>query len=86
MKHLFTFSLLFFAFSLFAQPANDDCPGIINLGPAPTCDSTLYNNLNATESNIGFDNFPACWASESYRIPAKPDDEGEASAPEDSEP
>ncbi len=61
MKHLFTFSLLFFAFSLFAQPANDDCPGIINLGPAPTCDSTLYNNLNATASDIGFDNFPACW-------------------------
>lgn len=61
MKHFFTFSLLLLAVSLFAQPANDDCPGIINLGPAPSCDSTLYNNLNATESNIGFDNFPPCW-------------------------
>jgi endogenous inhibitor of DNA gyrase (YacG/DUF329 family) len=26
------------------------------------------------------------WASESYRIPAKPEDDGEASAPEDSQP
>ncbi len=62
MKHFFTFSFLLLAFSLFAQPANDDCPGIVNLGPAPVCpDSVFYNNLNATESNIGFDNFPSCW-------------------------
>ena len=52
MKHFFTFSLLFFAFGLIAQPANDDCPGIINLGAAHSCDATVINNnLNATESN-----------------------------------
>jgi gliding motility-associated-like protein len=68
MKHFFTFSLLLFAFSLFAQPANDDCPGIINLGPAPSCDDNIiYNNLNATESNIGFDNFPSCWVGNPVR-------------------
>lgn len=46
---------------LFAQPANDDCAGIVHLGDAPSCDSTLYNNVGATESNIGFDNFPNCY-------------------------
>ena len=68
MKHFFTFSFLFIVFSLFAQPANDDCPGIFNLGAAPVCDSNIiYNNLNATESNIGFDNFPACWVGNPVR-------------------
>ncbi|MCF8248078.1 MAG: choice-of-anchor L domain-containing protein [Saprospiraceae bacterium] len=62
MKHFFTLSFLLFAFSLFAQPANDDCPGIINLGAAPICDDNIiYNNLNATTSDIGFDNIPPCW-------------------------
>ncbi len=62
MKQFFTFSFLLFAFSLFAQPANDDCPGIVNLGPAPVCpDDVIYNNLNATASDIGFDNIPPCW-------------------------
>ncbi|MBI1223921.1 MAG: T9SS type B sorting domain-containing protein [Bacteroidetes bacterium] len=62
MKQFFTLSFLFFSISLFAQPANDDCPGIINFGPAPICDdSNIFNNFNATESNIGFDNFPSCW-------------------------
>lgn len=61
MKHFFTLAFLFFAFSLFAQPANDDCPGIVNLGAAPSCDTTLYNNFDATATDIGFDNIPPCW-------------------------
>ncbi len=62
MKHFLTIALLLSSIRLFAQPANDDCPGIINLGPAPICPAdVIYNNLNATESNIGFDNFPSCW-------------------------
>lgn len=61
MKQLLTVSLIFLAFGLFAQPVNDDCAGIVELGPAPSCDSTLYNNVNATESNIGFDNIPNCF-------------------------
>ncbi len=68
MKHFFTFSFLLFAFSLFAQPANDDCPGIFNLGAAPICDDNIiYNNFEATESNIGFDNFPSCWVGNPVR-------------------
>ncbi len=67
MKHFFTFSLLLLTIGLFAQPANDDCSGIVDLGPAPICDSTLYNNVNATESNIGFDNFPPCFVGNPQR-------------------
>lgn len=62
MKHFFTIALLLVSFSLFAQPANDDCTGIVNLGPAPVCPAdVLFNNLNATASNIGSENIPPCW-------------------------
>jgi len=58
--------LLFFFFALWAlvlvaQPANDDCAGIVNLGTAPVCPSAVFTNLNATESNIGNDNQPGCF-------------------------
>ena len=60
---LFCFSLL--TISTFAQPANDDCGGIIDLGEGPSCDSTTYNNANATATQIfnppnNF-NVPSCW-------------------------
>ncbi|MEZ4953467.1 MAG: hypothetical protein R2825_07815 [Saprospiraceae bacterium] len=61
MKQLLTFSFLLLTIGLFAQPANDDCAGIIDLGFAPSCDSTLYNNIGATQSDIGFDNFNTCF-------------------------
>ncbi len=62
MKHFFTIALLLVSISLFAQPANDDCAGIVNLGPAPVCPTdVLFNNLNATASNIGSENIPPCW-------------------------
>ena len=61
MKYLFTLFILFLTLGLFAQPANDNCSGIVDLGIAPSCDTTLYNNVGATESNIGFDNFPPCF-------------------------
>ena len=59
MEKLLTLIALLFSISVFAQPANDDCSGIIELGIAPNCDSTiLYNNVGASQSDIGFDNFP----------------------------
>ncbi|MCC6726703.1 MAG: choice-of-anchor L domain-containing protein, partial [Saprospiraceae bacterium] len=63
MKHFFSIAaILLTSVSLFAQPANDDCSGIINLGPAPVCPTDiLYNNVGATASNIGADNIPPCW-------------------------
>ncbi len=67
MKRILLFCLTVLSFNLFAQiPANDDCTGLINLGEAPLCDSSaIYNNVNATASQI-FDppsnvNIPSCW-------------------------
>lgn len=62
MKQLLTIFSFFTAISLFAQPSNDDCIGLIDLGLAPVCSTTdLYNNVDATESDIGDDNFPNCF-------------------------
>ena len=67
---------LFFNFSLSninAQPANDDCGGIIMLGEAPfgTCPSTEYTNINATASTIASVpafNIPTCWSSVNHDV------------------
>ncbi|MBI5916058.1 MAG: choice-of-anchor L domain-containing protein [Bacteroidetes bacterium] len=50
------------ALTMFAQPANDDCSGIVDLGTAPVCPSpAVFTNFNATESSIGNDNLPPCF-------------------------
>ena len=50
--------------ALFAQtPINDDCSGLIDLGPAPICTPTVFSNENATSTNIGNDNNPTCFNS-----------------------
>lgn len=61
------FSLLFCLFTLaaWAQPVNDDCSGIIDLGLLPICsDPGEYTNVGATASNIdpAF-NIPDCFNS-----------------------
>ena len=63
MKQIFTLLLTVCAFSYcLAQPANDDCGGIIDLGTAPVCPSpTTYTNVDATASDIGNDNIPPCF-------------------------
>jgi gliding motility-associated-like protein len=59
MKKIFSLlPLLFSALVVFAQPANDDCAGIVNLGVVPFCNTTVFNNIGATASNIGNDNIP----------------------------
>lgn len=59
---LFTFVILLFQQAIYAQPANDDCDGIVDLGVAPFCDVTqLYNNIGATASDIGEGNIPSCF-------------------------
>ena len=61
-KFFWSFILLLSHISLIAQPANDDCSGLISLGDAPICPAPgIYNNVNATESDIGNDNFPGCF-------------------------
>lgn len=58
-KLLTVFFLLFSVFAIAQAPVNDDCAGLINLGEAPWCDSTVFfTNLNATPSDIGNDNVP----------------------------
>ncbi|MFT4760229.1 MAG: gliding motility-associated-like protein [Paraglaciecola sp.] len=62
MKKLLTFSLFLYSVALIAQPAYDDCQSVFQLGEAPNCPiDTIFNNVNATESDIGFDNFPPCF-------------------------
>ncbi|TXB62701.1 choice-of-anchor L domain-containing protein [Phaeodactylibacter luteus] len=49
-------------FALLAQPVNDDCAGVIDLGVAPACpDTTFFTNVGATPSDIGFGNIPDCF-------------------------
>lgn len=54
--------LLLFATALIAQPPNDDCAGLIDLGVAPACETTeFYTNIDATASDIGIGNNPLCF-------------------------
>ena len=47
---------------IIAQPINDDCDGIIDLGVAPICpDTMIYTNIDASASDIGFGNIPECF-------------------------
>ena len=68
------FLFSFFSISnIYAQPANDDCSGIIDLGTAPigTCPSTDFTNVNATASNVftlPADNIPTCWPSVNHDV------------------
>ncbi len=54
MKHLLLlFSFLLLSLASIAQPVNDDCDGIINLGEAPLCPiPDIFTNLNATPSDV----------------------------------
>jgi len=61
-------SLIAFVLTLttvFAQPANDDCNGLIDLGIAPICPVLdTFNNVNATQSFVfssPTDNIPSCF-------------------------
>ncbi len=52
-QFLLVFLLLGIGITAFAQPSNDDCLGLIDLGVAPICDSTnVYSNVGATPSNV----------------------------------
>lgn len=56
-------AFLFLALNLVAQaPINNECATAINLGVAPSCDTSIvYSNDNATLSNIGDENNPSCF-------------------------
>jgi gliding motility-associated-like protein len=66
MKHIYALFLLLFSCTIMmAQPINDDCSGIIDLGVAPYCSQPAqYTNVGATASNIDpVANIPACFTS-----------------------
>ncbi len=49
-----------------AQPLNDDCAGLIDLGQVPVCPTDTFSNVDATQSNVFSDpnyNIPACFNS-----------------------
>ena len=56
-----TFFFLLFTTILMAQPGNDDCSGIVDLGPVPACPDDIFTNIDATASDIGFGNSPSCF-------------------------
>ncbi|HMQ48930.1 MAG TPA: gliding motility-associated C-terminal domain-containing protein [Saprospiraceae bacterium] len=53
--------VLIFCGLIVAQPVNDDCAGLIDLGVVPFCTDDIYTNVDATASNIGFGNIPSCF-------------------------
>lgn len=61
MKQSLTLFLLFITSLAFAQPINDNCSGVIDLGIAPACPDQFFSNIGATASNIGFGNNPSCF-------------------------
>ncbi len=61
-KPLLLILLAHFPLLLPAHPANDDCDGATQLGQAPACaDALFFSNINATPSDIGAGNIPACF-------------------------
>ncbi|MEM1217782.1 MAG: hypothetical protein AAGH79_02675, partial [Bacteroidota bacterium] len=66
MRHLALLAFSLFTISLLAQPINDDCSGIIDLGVGPSCTDEIYNNIDATPSTVFSNpalNIPTCWPS-----------------------
>lgn len=54
--------LSLFSTTIFAQPPNDDCDNIVDLGVAPSCQTDVfYTNIGATPSDIGAGNSPTCF-------------------------
>jgi gliding motility-associated-like protein len=62
MKYIFTLLCsVLFTISAFAQPVNDDCVDLIDLGTAPACIGDIYTNVDATDSNSGPLDNPTCF-------------------------
>jgi len=63
MRSVFTAIFLCLAAAAWAQPVNDNCSGLIDLGVAPACpEGVFFTNVNATASDIGAENIPSCFS------------------------
>ena len=64
-KILLTCSLICTFIFSFAQPSNDDCSGLLDLGQAPVCPvPDTFNNVGATLSSVfsnPLENIPSCF-------------------------
>jgi len=59
MNNLIIFIFLCLSVTLYAQPVNDECEDLIDLGTLPFCATdTFFTNVDATTTNIGNDNVP----------------------------
>lgn len=62
MRLLLPFLVLsLFGLPALAQPVNDDCAGVIDIGTVPACPDDIFDNIDATASDIGFNNIPTCF-------------------------
>ncbi|MEO0725300.1 MAG: gliding motility-associated C-terminal domain-containing protein [Bacteroidota bacterium] len=50
-----------FSLSAFAQPSNNECVNLIDLGTAPVCTDDIYTNVDATSSSTSPDDVPLCF-------------------------
>ncbi len=61
MKYLLSLALCLCVIFAEAQPTNNDCNGVIDLGVAPLCPPTIFSNIGATPYDIDFENTPPCF-------------------------
>ena len=62
MKYFLTILCsVLFSLHAFAQPANNECVDLIDLGVAPTCTGDIYTNVDATSSSSSPADVPTCF-------------------------
>mgnify|MGYP000081805927 CR=1 FL=1 len=62
MKYFLTILCsVFFTLTAFAQPSNNDCVDLIDLGTAPVCTGDIYTNVDATSSSTAPGDAPTCF-------------------------
>lgn len=63
----FSFLVAFIILCHTYAQSQEVCSDLTDLGMLPTCQTTLYSNLNATTSDIGNENIPSCFITEPQR-------------------
>ncbi|MCB0706789.1 MAG: gliding motility-associated C-terminal domain-containing protein [Saprospiraceae bacterium] len=65
LRSILLLAYIFVAFHVYAQPSNDDCSGLIDLGEAPICPVIgTFTNVDATGSTVFSNpaaNIPSCF-------------------------
>ena len=61
MRFTFFLFLLCSTYVFGQAPANDECVNAIDISVVADCENVIYSNINATASDIGANNAPACF-------------------------